>query len=91
MVEGRPKNVLGEAAQGLSSPDRQEELSERPATGVRQMVLVDERRVMKSTISLLKLIPVYEHVGTTSYGVVSLCARLSAALRPPPPLWSSLS
>lgn len=32
MVERRPKNVLGEAAQVLSSPDRREELSEREAT-----------------------------------------------------------
>lgn len=43
------------------------------------MFVVDDRWVMESTIRLLKQIPVYEHLGTTSYGVVPLCAPLSLA------------
>lgn len=43
------------------------------------MFLVDDRRAMKSTISLLKQIPVYQHLETASRGVVSLHARLSPA------------
>ena len=57
----------------------------------RQMFLVADRWVMKSTISLLKQILVYQHLGTASYGVVSLRALLSPAFCPPPLLWNSLS
>lgn len=49
----------------------------------RQMFLVDDRWIRKSTVSLLKPIPVSQHLGTASYGVLSPCSPVPCPLPTP--------
>lgn len=58
-VEGRPKHVLGEAAQDLSSHDRREICWKGRHCCLRQMLLFDDRQITQSQAPWLKLTPVY--------------------------------
>lgn len=78
VVDRRLEHVLRGEAQDLSSALRGKSCQKGRRLRVgRQMFSLDDRRVMKSTISLLKQIPVSQHLGTASYSVVSLPAPLA--------------